>query len=70
MEERMIAAKTSLSRLHAGQLSFNQKRVLVSIARFMPDSKKTNEQNNNQIMLLGELKAFVRKFKSNDNEVK
>ena len=70
MEERVIEAKASLSRLHAGQLSFNQKRVLVSIARFMPDSKKTKEQNNNQIMLLGELKTFVRKFKSNDNEVK
>jgi uncharacterized membrane protein len=70
VEERMIEAKASLSRLHAGQLSFNQKRILVSIARFMPDNKRTNDQNNDQIMLLGELKAFVRKFKTDDKEEK
>ena len=66
MEARVSEAKASLSRLHAGQLSFNQKRILVSIARFMPDKNKTADQNKDRLMLLGELKTRVRKFRSSD----
>ncbi len=68
MEARVNEAKASLSRLHAGQLSFNQKRILVSIARFMPDKNRTADQNKDRLMLLGELKSISRKFR--DKEVK
>ena len=68
MEARVNEAKASLSKLHAGQLSFNQKRILVSIARFMPDKNRTADQNKDRLMLLGELKSISRKFR--DKEVK
>ena len=62
MEARVNEAKATLSRLHAGQLSFNQKRILASITKFMPDKKRTEDQNKDRIMLRGELKNRVRKY--------
>lgn len=62
MEARVNEAKATLSRLHAGQLSFNQKRILASITKFMPDKKRTEDQNKDRIMLMGELKNRVRKY--------
>ncbi len=65
MGERVSDAKAGFSRLYAEKLSFNQKRILVSIKRFMPDKTKTNDQNRDRIMLIGELKGFVRDFWKN-----
>ncbi|MCR5557463.1 MAG: hypothetical protein K6F75_07910 [Butyrivibrio sp.] len=62
MEARVNEAKATLSRLHAGQMSFNQKRILASITKFMPDKKRTEDQNKDRIMLMGELKNRVRKY--------
>ena len=61
IEERMNEIKTSLTKLHAGQLSFNQKRILVSIQRFMPNQKRSSDQNKDQLMFISELKRLVRK---------
>ena len=61
IEERMNEIKTSLTRIHAGQLSFNQKRILASIQRFMPDKRRTSDQNKDQLMFISELKRLVRK---------
>ncbi len=66
--ERMSEAKESLSKLHALQLSFNQKRVLVSIAKFMPDKKKTSDQNRDRMMLARELKAKVHSITRNKKD--
>ena len=66
MEAIVCEARTALSKLHAGQLSFNQKRILVSIARFVPDKKITADQNKDRILLLAELKDRVRKFRDKD----
>ena len=60
VEERVNAAKEGLSKLYAGRLSFNQRRILVSIERFMPDKKKTSDQNKVRLMLTGELKNIAR----------
>ncbi|MCR5557077.1 MAG: putative ABC transporter permease [Butyrivibrio sp.] len=66
MEAKVNEAKATLSKLHAGQLSFNQKRILVSIAKFVPDKKRTEDQNKDRIMLLKELKIRSRKFRDKD----
>ncbi len=69
MEERIDEAKKSLSKHHAGQLTFNQRRILVSIERFMPDKNRTTDQNKDRLMLTGELKSTVRTaMKSKDHE--
>lgn len=65
MEERIVEAKQSLSKLHASGLSFNQKRILVSIKTFMPDKRKTSQQNMDRMMLTKELKSLIAK-KAND----
>ena len=67
MEERIVEAKQSLSRLHASGLSFNQKRILVSIKTFMPDKRKTSQQNMDRMMLTKELKSLIAK-KANDGQ--
>jgi uncharacterized membrane protein len=67
MEERISEAKQSLSRLHANSLSFNQKRILVSIKTFMPDAKKTLEQNRDHMMLTRELKNLISKKGKEDS---
>ena len=63
MAERVSEAKENLSKLHASRLTFNEKRVLVSIDRFMPSKKKDAEQNKTRLMLTKELKNFARDFK-------
>ncbi len=63
MAERVSEAKENLSKLHASRLTFNEKRVLVSIDRFMPSKKKDAEQNKTRLMLTKELKTFARDFK-------
>ncbi|MCR5178655.1 MAG: putative ABC transporter permease [Lachnospiraceae bacterium] len=69
MEERIDEAKKSLSKHHAGQLTFNQRRILVSIERFMPDKNRTTDQNKDRLMLTGELKSTVRTaMKPKDHE--
>ena len=59
MEERVREARENLPRLHAGALSLNQKRILVSIEKFMPDKNKTSDQNKDRNILVSELKNSV-----------
>ena len=59
MEERVREARENLPRLHAGALSLNQKRILVSIEKFMPDKNKTSDQNKDRNLLVSELKNSV-----------
>ena len=63
IEERVNEAKTSLSNRQAELLSFNQKRILISIARFMPDKKMTSDQNQDRMMLIGEMKRRAQEIK-------
>ena len=63
IEERVDEAKTSLSNRQAELLSFNQKRILISIARFMPDKKMTSDQNRDRMMLIGEMKRRAQEIK-------
>ena len=63
MEERVSEAKEGLSRLHAKQLTLNQRRILVSIKRFMPDKHRTFDQNKDRLMLIGELSGIVHSLK-------
>ena len=65
--ERMHAeyverAQANYERVH-NNLDFNQKRILVSIERFMPDKRKTADQNHDRLMLTRGLKTFVRNHK-------
>lgn len=64
MEERVREARENLPRLHAGGLSLNQKRILVSIEKFMPDKNKTVDQNEDRSLLISELKHHVIKLRS------
>ncbi len=59
MEERVKEARENLPKLHAGALSLNQKRILVSIEKFMPDKNKTSDQNQDRNLLVTELKHSV-----------
>ncbi len=68
MAERVSGAKENLSKLHASGLSFNEKRILVSIDRFMPSKKNTEDQNKTRMMLTKELKTYVREFKEKRKE--
>ncbi len=60
MDERIAEAKANLSKLHAGRLTFNERRILVSIEKFMPDKKKGADHNRDRLMLSGALKDFVK----------
>ncbi|WP_024864439.1 putative ABC transporter permease [Butyrivibrio sp. FCS014] len=64
MEEKVREARENLPRLHAGGLSLNQKRILVSIEKFMPDKNKTLDQNEDRNLLISELKHHVIKLRS------
>lgn len=59
IEECVNEIKAGVTKLYAGQLSFNQKRILASIQRFMPDKNGTSEQNEEHLMFTGELKQYI-----------
>ena len=63
MEERVSEMRLSLSKIHAAQLSFNQRRIISSIQKFVPDKNKTSDQNKDRLLLLGDLKAFGQSVK-------
>ena len=61
MEARLIEVRESLSKLHIGSLSFNQRRILQSISRFTPEKKWTLAQNKDRLLLTGTLKKELEK---------
>ncbi len=63
MEERVTEMRMSLSRIHAAQLSFNQRRIISSIQKFVPDKNKSSDQNKDRLLLWGDLKAFGQSVK-------
>ena len=63
MEERVSEMRLSLSKIHAAQLSFNQRRIISSIQKFVPDKNKTSDHNKDRLLLLSDLKTFGQSVK-------
>ncbi|WP_051204804.1 putative ABC transporter permease [Butyrivibrio sp. VCD2006] len=62
MEARILATRKRISEIHAGGLSFNQKRILTSIKKFTSEKNKTLKQNTDKQALIANLKeALVNK---------
>ncbi len=67
MEERVSEMRMSLSRIHAAQLSFNQRRIISSIQKFVPDKKISSDQVQDRLLLWGDLKTLGQNFKNKIN---
>ena len=67
MEERVSEMRMSLSRIHAAQLSFNQRRIISSIQKFVPDKKISSDQVQDRLLLWGDLKSLGQNFKNKLN---
>ncbi|WP_051208902.1 putative ABC transporter permease [Butyrivibrio sp. WCD3002] len=62
MEARIASTREKISALHAGSLSFNQKRILTSISKFTSDKNKTTKQNADRLALVAKLKENIKKL--------
>ena len=60
MEAKISDMQKALSDMQISAFSFNQRRILESISRFTPDKKKTGAHNADHILLMNELKKFIR----------
>ena len=67
MEERVSEMRMSLSGIHAAQLSFNQRRIISSIQKFVPDKKISSDQVQNRLLLWSDLKTLGQNFKNKIN---
>lgn len=67
MEERVSEIRMSLSKIHAAQLSFNQRRIISSIQKFVPDKKISSDQVQDRLLLWSDLKTLGQNFKNKIN---
>ncbi|WP_081675919.1 putative ABC transporter permease [Butyrivibrio sp. AC2005] len=59
MEARILATRNRISEMHAGGLSFNQKRILASIEKFTSEKNKTLKQNADKLALIASLRETL-----------
>ncbi len=64
IEERVSETKANILKRQSELLSFNQKRILVSISRFIPDKNISSEQASDRMMLINEMKRYFLNFRS------